>query len=124
MKSVLFIVLSFFVFIPCYSQNGSISGKIIEAKSGTPLPGATVLIEGTTQGAMSDLDGNFKIMKVAPGKFAVRVSYIGYISELFENVEFRSGEDYKIEVRLRENINQLQGTEIVAQRTTHTDNAV
>lgn len=124
MKSVLIILLNFILLTPSFGQYGSISGKITEAKSGMPLPGATVLIEGTTQGAMSDLDGNFKIPKVTPGVLAVRVSYIGYVSELLQNVDVRAGGETKVDVKLHENINQLQGTEVVAQRTTHTDNAV
>jgi hypothetical protein len=43
------------------SQTGKISGKIIDKKTGETLPGASVLIEGTVQGASSDFDGNYII---------------------------------------------------------------
>jgi uncharacterized surface anchored protein len=52
-----------------FSQNSSIKGKVIDEKTGETLPGAVVLIQGTTIGSNTDLDGNFTIGNVAPGKY-------------------------------------------------------
>jgi TonB-dependent receptor len=122
-------ILSLAVFILCLSvtlhaQTGSISGRIMDGTTKTPLPGASVVIDGTTQGAMTDLDGIFKITAVQPGKVNLKISYVGYVTQLLSGVEVTSGNDTKIELKLVENVSQLQGADVVAQRSTHTENAV
>jgi hypothetical protein len=60
MKSKTLLIL---IFLPAIiiAQNISLKGNIVEAKSQEPLPGATILIKGTTKGVTSDFDGNFEI---------------------------------------------------------------
>lgn len=53
----------------------SISGRVVDEK-GNPIPGATVLVQGTTQGVASDADGRYTIS--ARAEDALRVSFIGY----------------------------------------------
>ena len=57
------------------NAQGKISGKITDADG--PLYGATVLIQGTTNGTTTDFDGNYTI-SVVPGDHVVEASYIGY----------------------------------------------
>lgn len=57
---------------------GTISGKVIDSRSGEGLPGANVLLKGTTIGAASAADGSFTIANVPPGSYSVVVSFIGY----------------------------------------------
>ncbi|MFQ5640117.1 MAG: TonB-dependent receptor domain-containing protein [bacterium] len=58
--------------------NGRVVGKLVDAETGEPLIGANVFLEGTMIGAASDLDGNFDIKRVPPGKYTLIVSMIGY----------------------------------------------
>ncbi len=106
-----------------YAQTGSIKGTIKDI-SKTGLPGASVIIEGTTQGAMTDMDGNFEILNLIPGTVNLKVSYIGYITETIADVVVSVGSVKTINVTLKENIKQLQTADVVAQRSTHTENAV
>lgn len=53
-------------------------GKVADAQTGEPIIGATILIEETSYGAYSDLDGNFQIRKVPFGYYTIRVSSVGY----------------------------------------------
>jgi len=57
---------------------GRITGSVIDAGTGEALPGANVLIKGTSLGAASDIDGNYFIPRVPPGSYELVVSYIGY----------------------------------------------
>jgi len=57
---------------------GSISGKIVEADTNEPIIGAVVQVEGTSSGAVSDLDGGFTIEGVDAGSYTLRVSSVGY----------------------------------------------
>lgn len=80
---------------------GTIKGKIIDASTGEGLVFATVAIEGTTKGGVTDIDGNY-ILKVVPGSYLLNASYIGYqkvekqviikVNETIEvNLELSSG---------------------------------
>ena len=52
-------------------SQGVIRGKINDGQSGESLIGANAFIEGTTKGAMADLDGNFSLEGLAPGTYNV-----------------------------------------------------
>ena len=58
-------------------QTGTIKGKIVDS-NGEPVIGANVMVKGTTNGCMTDIDGNFSL-KDAKGTLVI--SYIGYKTE-------------------------------------------
>ena len=67
-------------------STGKISGRVTDAKSKEPLPGANVMVEGTTLGATTDVDGNFVILNVPPGRYALVASFVGYQRVRMENI--------------------------------------
>ncbi len=67
-------------------QTGSVTGRITDEDSGEPLPGATVVIDGTTMGASADLEGQYTIAGLKPGTYNLRASFVGYQSQLVEGV--------------------------------------
>jgi len=71
-----------FMLIPLavIGQEREISGQVIDAETGEPLPGATVVIQGITTGASADLEGNFTI-RAATGQSLI-ISFIGYDTQL------------------------------------------
>lgn len=58
------------------AQTQTIKGTIVDASS-EPIIGASVLVEGTTNGSITDLDGNFTLMNV-PSTGKLVVSFVGY----------------------------------------------
>jgi outer membrane receptor for ferrienterochelin and colicin len=66
---------------------GKLTGSIKDAQTGEPLVGANVIIEGTDLGAATNIDGNFVILNIPPGNYSVKVSYIGYESSTFTDVQ-------------------------------------
>lgn len=56
----------------------SVTGKISDRKSRTPLPGSNVLLIGTNLGAAADADGNFEINNVPEGSYEIMATFIGY----------------------------------------------
>ncbi len=71
------LLLSVLVFsLTGYAQSGEITGVVSDALDGTTLPGATVVIKGTVQGTVTDIDGNFSIT-VEPNTTLV-FSFVGY----------------------------------------------
>lgn len=69
-----------------------ITGKVMDKKTGAPLPGATIKIKGTTIGTASDIDGKFELT-IAGNVAALEVSFIGY-----ENMEVAVGKKEYVEV--------------------------
>lgn len=59
------------------AQNGSIAGKVTDINK-QPVPGVNVVIESTTKGASSDINGMYNIKDVAPGKYTIVATFIGF----------------------------------------------
>jgi len=68
------------------STGGKIQGTVTDEKTGEPIADANVLVLNTEVGAATDAGGNFFILNVVPGRYAVEVSCIGYGPKRIENV--------------------------------------
>lgn len=90
---------------------GKITGMVTDADNGEPLPGVNVLLEGTTIGAATNLQGYFVILNVPPGVYNLRASSIGYTSQRFTNVVVKI--DLTTEVKIQMKTEVLTGEEIV-----------
>jgi len=86
--SLALILIAILITTNLLAQNsGKIIGAVKDAETGTPLPGANIIIEGTMIGAASDLDGKFIIMRVPPGRYALIANFIGYQKTILQNVQ-------------------------------------
>ena len=74
--TVLFIMLLLGIHM-MYAQQLSIKGTVTDKRLNDPIIGASVLVEGTSNGTITDMDGNFSLKNVSKGNVLV-VSYIGY----------------------------------------------
>ena len=74
---------AFLMTILAFSQ-GTITGTIVDGETSTPLPGASIVVRGTTTGATTDFDGNFSV-NISQSSGTLVISYIGYVST---NVKF------------------------------------
>jgi len=79
-----------FVFSSYIFAQGNVTGSVVDT-DGNPLPGVTVIIEGTTQGTSSDFDGNYSIS--VDSNQALQFSFIG-----FESQTIRVGNQSTIDV--------------------------
>ncbi|WP_343695757.1 VIT domain-containing protein [Flavobacterium sp.] len=79
---------------------GFVSGVILD-QTGQPLPGANVVVKGTTTGVQTDFDGKFTIQ--APENSELEISFIGA-----ESTQVNVGRNNMVTVNLRENSNTLQ----------------
>lgn len=74
---LLFLLTSFMV---TAQSRQTITGTVFTAADQMPLPGATVLVKGTTNGTSTDFDGKFSL-EVSNSATTLLVSYIGYITQ-------------------------------------------
>ena len=66
------------------SAQGDITliGQVTDADSGEGLPGATVLVKGTSNGTITDMDGNFTLTVPSwQGDAILTVSFVGFVSQ-------------------------------------------
>ncbi|MEM6525573.1 MAG: carboxypeptidase-like regulatory domain-containing protein, partial [Bacteroidota bacterium] len=61
------------------STAADITGRVYESANKKPLPGATVIIQGTTTGAVTDENGRYIIKDVNPGSYTLEASSIGFV---------------------------------------------
>jgi hypothetical protein len=79
-KKMLFFLIVFCVHLS-FGQTKTITGKVTDP-SGSPLPGASVLVKGSQSGSITDMDGNYSI-KIETAKVLV-FTYIGYANKEVE----------------------------------------
>lgn len=74
-------------------QGRQVTGKVVDSTTGETLPGVNIMVEGTSQGTASDLDGNFSIL--AGDNAILVISYIGYQTQ-----KINVGTHRSIEIKL------------------------
>ncbi|MEL6705551.1 MAG: von Willebrand factor type A domain-containing protein, partial [Bacteroidota bacterium] len=67
-------------------NTGKIAGTVTD-EAGDPLPGATIVIEGTALGAATNIDGEYVILGVPAGEYEVTASFVGYTSVTTRGVQ-------------------------------------
>ncbi len=82
------------------SQNGKLNGIILDSKTGETLPGATVLLEGTSLVGSADFDGKFNINNIPEGKYNLIVNYISYNTKKITEIIIKTNELLNINVQL------------------------
>lgn len=121
LTSVLFFLVCGFTLV---AQTGSIKGTIKDAKTNEPLIGAAVAIQGTTNGSITDVEGNFLIANAPVGKQNISITYISYQTKLIE-VTVEAGKQIILNTALDEDAGQtLQEVVVTASRATNTEVAV
>ena len=90
-------------------QQKHITGKVVD-KNGEPIIGANVVVKGTTNGAVTDMDGNFSL-NVTDGA-VLEISYIGYL-----NQEVKVGNQKKLSISLNEDTQNLDEVVVVGYGT-------
>ncbi|MBD3401562.1 TonB-dependent receptor [candidate division GN15 bacterium] len=75
---VLLLLVLLLLPLQVFGQTGQIKGQVTDKESGEPVLGASVLVEGTSMGAMTDADGRYQILRVDIGEYNLRVSHLDY----------------------------------------------
>ncbi len=102
--------LSFFAPAILCAQQTVVSGKVTEAATGTPVPFATVSFVGTSDGAITDFDGNF-IAQTTQMVDSISVTYIGYLRRV---KSLKPGISQVINFQLDESLTSLEEVVVYA----------
>lgn len=94
----------------------TIRGTVTDAVTGFPLIGANVIIGNATEptGTTTDMDGRFELKYIAIGRHNIEVSYIGYQSQLINNLLLTSAKEAVVTVQLHENAIEVEEVVVIA----------
>ena len=90
---------------PVIQQDATIKGQVLDHKTGDPVIGANVVVKGTTNGTITDMDGKYELN--APVGSTLQISYIGY-----QTVEVKSTAGNQT-IQLREDAENLDELVVV-----------
>ncbi|MEM8487465.1 MAG: TonB-dependent receptor [Bacteroidota bacterium] len=93
------------------AQTGKIAGKVTDAATGEPLPGVNVVVEGSTRGATTDVNGEYVMIGIRPGVYTLVASFVGFATERREGASVNVDLTTRANFALREEV--LEGEEIV-----------
>lgn len=89
------------------SQTVLVSGKVVD-NTGSPLPGVSIIVEGTSTGAETDFDGMY-VINIKTPKAILVFTYLG-----FESQKIKVLDQIKINIILKESSDELEEIRIVA----------
>lgn len=122
--NILIILTSFFV-SAISAQNSAIKGTVKDRVTEITLIGAAVeIIENTStsNGVVTDENGDFAIENLAPGRYNLRITYLGYEAVTIPNILLTSGKEMILDVTMEESISELN--EVVISANADKDKAI
>lgn len=114
----------YLISLPLHAQplTQTIRGTVVDQSLQTPLPGATVVVLGTTplKGTSTDVSGQFRLSQVPVGRQTLQISVVGYKSATLQNISVDAGKELVLTVALEEAVGQL--SEVTVKPTVEKDN--
>lgn len=110
--------------ILAFAQSGTIKGSVKDGLSGEAVIGANVMVLGTGQGTVADINGDFQIAKVKAGTYTVVVSFISYKTDTLKNITVYPDQTTLINTKIVEASQELNEIVVTGQKMTNTDLAV
>ena len=114
MRISLSIIVTLFCGGLCFSQTGSIQGKVTNARSGEVLPGAFVMIAGSSNvnyKVSTDPSGLYIFPKLPSGDYSLTVEFVGYAS-VTRKIRLKDKEMLKVNIGMEEKSQELESVSV------------
>ncbi len=95
---------------------GKLAGKITDAETGEPVVGATVLLQGTTMGAATDINGYYYVDYITPGDYTVTISAVGYQKVVVNSVPIKIDLTFTLNMKMNQEAINSKEVVVTAQR--------
>lgn len=120
MKQIIHIIISVFALATCAmaQKTGSITGIVLSKTSQLPLPGASILVEGSPSGTSTDSAGRFRITGLSPQTCNLLVSSVGYKSATLYNIVVTTGSENNFTIELEPAATEQTAVTVRANRRT------
>ncbi|HEY4612946.1 MAG TPA: carboxypeptidase-like regulatory domain-containing protein, partial [Bacteroidota bacterium] len=96
-QRVSYVLILLLLLIPASTMSQVLTGTV--SSEGTPLPGATVLVRGTSTGTSTDAGGRYTL-RLSPGTYEVTFSFVGYATRTY-TVSLAANEERSLNVELQ-----------------------
>jgi len=106
------------------APTGNLTGTVVDAESGQPMLGVNVMIEGTSLGSATDLNGNFLIRSIPVGNYSINATYIGYSKIRVEDVTIHPGQVERITLAIHRKNIKIQEVVVTAKAVKNTEAAL
>lgn len=115
MKNLYILILGLALFsLQGFGQKGEVKGRVFDKSNNEPLPFVNVIIEGTTVGSTTDMDGYFLLTGLKPGFVQLRVSFVGYKTEFSDELQITNAKQVYTEIGLLATSTKLKSIVIEA----------
>lgn len=106
------------------AQTQTIRGVVSDKQAQVTLPGVNVILINSdpVKAAITDVDGKFKLTEVKPGRYDVKVSFVGYKELVLPNIEINTGKETVLEIGLEESVSSLSEVVITSTKKNETIN--
>lgn len=108
MKPIILIIFILCLFTAAWAgQTGKITGKVFDVANSEALPAVNVIVEGTTYGAATDLEGDYIILNIPPGTYSLIANMIGYKTMRVSNVKVSVDRTTRVDFKLESTVLEL-----------------
>lgn len=119
MKKIAIVIMMFWSVMAHAQMGQTLKGMIVDNESKFPLIGANISItldNGNVLGAVTDIDGRYKISNVPLGRQTIVYSYIGFQDVVKSDIVFSSGKEVVIDIEMSESISTLDEVVVSARQ--------
>ncbi len=119
-RTVILTVVALCMLLPglALAQTGKIVGVVKDAETGQPIIGANVVVEGSSRGAATGLDGDFVILAMQPGTYNVHATSVGYGGVVMSDVVISIDLTTTLEFQLQPSAVELTTVTLVYKKPT------
>ncbi len=96
------------------APDGRILGRVMDAESLRPLPGAQIQILGTTLGSLAGVEGRYQLRPVPPGTVDIHVTMLGFAPKTVTGIVVPPGEGVQLDILLDVTAVELEGITVTA----------
>jgi hypothetical protein len=114
--ALLFLLTMVFTSFLWSGTTGKITGTVTDKSNGDPIIGANIIIAGTSLGAATDVNGHYTILYIPPGKYDLKVSYIGYRKVVVKDIRVFIDQTARVDITLEQEAIRIGETVVVAER--------
>ncbi len=100
---------------------GTITGKVTDELTNEPIPFANIIIQNTTTGTITDIDGNYTLANLEPGLYNLQVSFLGYQTKTLFEIQAYANKKTQLNIALVQSSESLE--EVVIKESPYTKTA-
>lgn len=125
MKKIIFFFTILNAFLS-FGQNPTqtIKGTVIDKQSQATIPGVTISILNTDpiKRTLTDVNGNFKLENLTPGRYDIQAKYLGYKEVIIPNVTLTTGKEVDLDISMEEMVSEIKEVVVTGTKKQETIN--